>query len=56
MRAQSHAKTRKGLAIVTAGMFALSSMTIAPVAFAEDTPPLPLTPRLVTSTQTWSAS
>lgn len=39
MRAQSHAKTRKGLAIVTAGMFALSSMSIAPVAFAQDTPP-----------------
>lgn len=38
MRAQSHAKTRKGLAIVTAGMFALSSMSIAPVAFAQDTP------------------
>ena len=36
MRAQSHATTRKGLAIVTAGMFAVSSLSLAPVAFAQD--------------------
>lgn len=35
MSAQSHAITRKGLALVTAGMFAFSSMSIAPVATAQ---------------------
>lgn len=36
MSAQSHAITRKGLALVTAGMFAFSSMTLAPVAVAQN--------------------